>query len=571
MKKQFLCILFFYCLRLIAYDITEISLEQIFNTAHIASDEELQLINRRCKELNLNLFFIRDENSNQPHAYIEFRGNIISIPQELLASIYTSLTTQDNNAYRIAKVRTFTPETSLCIEEIEATNARVQECNKTFETLLHQKIDHDRTPRIAVCCSGGGIRACVATAGFLKGLDQEGLWNTITYLAGLSGSTWAIAPYEISDNDNFKDFHPILLDRIVHGFMNKPPKEMIKDIAEALPTIAELLIRKLIFRDTPNIIDVYGFCLAETLLSEKDSCLNTTLVHQQKNVVKGQRPYPLYTAIVPHNDGIRYDWITFSPYEIMSDDFASGVPTWAFGRSFENGISTNKAPALPLGFCMGIWGSAISVSFEEFYNLILDSLEPKAVFAALKFLAQETTIGDIRIFPAIIRNYTYKMKDLPRSEKERNTVVDAGISINLPLPPLLNIDRNVDIIIMMDASADVLGAQQLRFAERYAADHNLPFPRIDYNGINDRPFSIFDDGFYSPAPIIIYVPMVKNANYSTTFDPQDHLQPGGFLNTGNFDYSIEQAKLLSGLLEQSAHELKPALLEVMKKVIKRKS
>ena len=571
MKKQILLLFLWCCTTLAGQDASEISLAQIFNATRVNSDIELQLLNRRCKELDLALFFRRIDNSNEIEACIEFRGNILTIPRDLLQTIYIHLNSIDSYSISTAKVRVYDKNNLISNEEVVTTNARLQKCHDALEKVLGQKFNAGATPRIAICGSGGGLRAAISTAGLLKAFDEDGIFDAILYQAGVSGSTWTIAPYTLSDKDHFKDFHPLLLDRIVNGFMKKGPKEMFDDIQEALPTIAELMIRKLIFKDLPTLIDIYGFVLGETLLIEQDSNLHTGMHTMQKFVAQGQRPYPLLTAIVPHDDGTNYDWFTFSPHEVACDDYISGVPSWAFGRYFEKGASTNRAPHHPISFCLGVWGSAFSLSFYEFYMLTLQHLEPKSVFGPLlKELSQPSQFGDFRIFPAIVRNFTYKMPNLPRSEFQMNTLVDAGISINLPMPPLLNPGRKVDIIIVCDASGDVLGAQQLYFAQKYAINHNLPFPAIDYNGISNRPFSVFDDGPGSPAPIIIYVPMVKNPNYSTTFDPQDHLQKG-FLNSGNFDYSLDQAHLLSGLLETAAHELKPTLLNVLKTVIQRKS
>jgi len=41
------------------------------------------------------------------------------------------------------------------------------------------------------------------------------------------------------------------------------------------------------------------------------------------------------------------------------------VKTWAFGRKFENGISTDFAPEQPLEFYLGIFSSAMNSSLER--------------------------------------------------------------------------------------------------------------------------------------------------------------------------------------------------------------
>lgn len=47
-----------------------------------------------------------------------------------------------------------------------------------------------QVPVIAVAGSGGGFRAMVAFSGVMKALFESGVLDCVTYVAGLSGSTW---------------------------------------------------------------------------------------------------------------------------------------------------------------------------------------------------------------------------------------------------------------------------------------------------------------------------------------------------------------------------------------------
>jgi hypothetical protein len=60
---------------------------------------------------------------------------------------------------------------------------------------LYGDISQKKTPSIACVFSGGGYRAMLCALGSLYGLEQEKLLPCITYTVGLSGSTWAIAPW----------------------------------------------------------------------------------------------------------------------------------------------------------------------------------------------------------------------------------------------------------------------------------------------------------------------------------------------------------------------------------------
>ena len=549
----------------------EVTLKDIFLTRHIQSQEELDNLNQKCRDLDLALSFETDAQGNRI-AHLDIRGIDFLIPQKLLEQIYNTLS--QNNPYHnmVATVRPLKKDFSICPEEISTIASRLVYCHGALEKLIGSKFPVSKTPNIAICCSGGGIRATLSTAGFMKGLDDIGALDTVSYMAGLSGSTWAIGSWMLDPN-NFDLFYGELIERIVSGFFNKSLEQRLQEIMTTLPNIAEYFLKKLIFKEIPSIIDVYGYCLALTLLDHNlvtADYFSIDLADQQ-HFLSNRRPFPLYTAVIPHEDAVHYSWLAFSPFEVSCCELKSAVKTWAYGREFNKGVSVNNAPPMTLGFLMGLWGSAVSVSFEEVYMMMLDNLEPKSIFAPLKYLAQSTLVGNMRFFPAEIRNMNYNLTNMPLSNVARTTVVDAGIHFNLPLPPLLHPERDIDIIIICDASTNVLGAPELKRAEEWARENDMEFPYINYIGITDRNFTVFDDGPDHPEiPIVIYVPMVKNPNYALNFDPQDFLDATSFMNTFNFNYTKQEALAVGGLMQQSVHDLKNSLIRVIKRVIARK-
>lgn len=550
----------------------DVTFEDLFLRANLDSVDEIDSLNKKCIDLNLALSFEFDLRTHERTTYLTVRGSKIPIPQKLLEKIYALILQENTYNNKTAYVRVCDQSTSVGYEEKKIAAQRLTVCQKNIEKLLGKKITDAQTPRIAVCCSGGGVRAAISTSGFLYGLEQEQLLDTVLYASALSGGTWALGSWMYSP-DSLCDFYPACIKRIAEGFVHTSPREGLNELKNSLPTLANYLLKKLIYKEIPSVIDIYGYCLALTFFDQKlkDHYLTVDLADQQTFLQNGQRPIPLYAAIIPHNGQKEYSWLTFSPFEVTNTDFYAAVPTWSYGRKFNKGVSTTFAPPLTGGFLLGVWGSAISVSCEEFYNLVLDNLEPKAVFAPLKKLIQAMNIGDVRLFDAQIRNVTYGISQFPYATEKRTSVVDAGIDINLPLPPLLTTDRKVDIIIICDASGDVVGAPELKCAETWARENNIPFPKINYQGITDRPYTIFDDGKGSHTPIIIYIPMVYNPKYSTLFDPQESMGFGQFLHTFNFDYSEPQALTLSGLFVEAVHELKTDLIKIIQTVIDRKA
>lgn len=526
---------------------------------------DIDLFNERCREFDLELVAVQKD--DEVEAYSSYRGINFVVPKQLFEKLYHEVMQHDPFNKIVASIRSFDSGTISPGEKIASVNRDIA-CKAALEKILNMSIDIKKMPRIAVCCSGGGIRALVSSAGFLNGFAKNGFLDFVHTICALSGSTWPLAAW-MQSGKSFADFYSILLDRLVKGFFNTTSKEAVEELMMSVPELTEYFIKKFIFKEVPTIIDFYGYCLALNLTdqSKMGNYTQDSLAYQQQMVDAGKFPIPVYTSIIPDKNG-NHSWVTFSPYEVGCLDLESGVPSRFFGREFNKGVSVNNAPALPLGFLMGVWGSAISISFKELYNMMLSKLKPETLFEPLKLLAKETVMGDLRFFPAYIHNYTYGSKDLPMSQNQQNILIDAGIACNIPVVPLLNADRGIDIIIILDASGDILGAPELKIAEKYARNHKLPFPKIDYSSINKQPYSIFDDG--AGVPVVLYIPMIKNNSYDSSFDPQNYLGTFGFMNTFNFDYSKKEAEQLAGLFEYAAKQIQNDLIKVIKTVMNRK-
>ncbi len=492
------------------------------------------------------------------------------VQRTILETIYNSVISTNPYKDRIATVRTFDRFT-LCQDENSTISKRATFCKNAVEKLLNRKIAENQLPRIGFCFSGGGIRAAVSADGFMKGLSKTGILDTGLYAAALSGSTWLLAPW-ITSGKRYEDFADELLVRISNGIIGKKLSEQIYDLTSFSSVIISTFLRRIAFEELPTVIDIYGLMLGLTLLgpNEKKQLLHLDLTSQAPHINQGQAPFPLYSAVYVKNgdNAPSYEWVEFSPFEVTCYDQNAAAPAWAFGRKFEKGASKNAAPSLPLCYLMGIWGSAISISCGELFGMIVNKLEPQALFDPLKQLLNATTVGDIRIFPAIVRNPTYHLEQSHDQLVKAHTIIDAGIPCNIPLPPLLH--RNLDIIIIGDFSSDLEDANELRRAEKYARTHNLPFPKINYEGISTRTYTIFGNA-NGNAPIVVYIPLVKNTRYLADFDPIKLMGIGHFMNILNLNYSIDQAKTLAGLTEFTVTEMKQLLTKLIAHVVDKKT
>lgn len=504
------------------------------------------------------------------------------------------------HAYRStpASVR-YTKDDDIPHEEEQFVNRRAIAAQRGLKKLLGKNVPKNRMPTIALAFSGGGFRAMTATLGFLKGAQDIGLLDSSYYMAGLSGSSWAIAPWLASK----KSVHDYLTDLSVRLKGGIEPLSPSKDL---IKTLLAVFITKFLYGQTITAMDIYGAVLANLLLRHiGENGLSLTLSDTHKASAEGRWPLPIYTAV--ETTVTPYEWMEVTPFEIGSSYLKSYVPVWSFGRKFSNGISTPDrlgfAPEQTLGYFLAVFGSAFEVSLKdviahsaEIIDMLMIHLEQlpdvfdeyfgKSMYYRLTYAALQATLpkllenffkdldeyihssslSNARLIPDLQPNFTYDVDGSPLADQETLTMVDAGIAFNLPIPPLLRPARNVDVIIAYDTSSAIAsqGAISLRKAEQYARNHDLKFPAIDYVKAGKQLVSVFKDPNDPEVPTVIYFPLINNPAYSSTFTVEKCMATS-YCATTNFDYSVDQVNELAGLaeftLKQHADVIRKAIQE----------
>jgi phospholipase A2 len=411
---------------------------------------------------------------------------------------------------------------NLCDEEKEFRRQRQKKVAKALSSYLNipeEDIHPDDVPVIAMCGSGGGLRALVAGTGSYLAAQEAGLWDCVTYTAGVSGSCWLQTLYHSSiAQRNFDKLVDHLKSRLgVH--IAFPPAAL--ELLTTAPTNKFLLsgfVEKL--KGDPGadfgLVDIYGMLLAARLLVPRGelgvSDADFKLSNQRANLVNGSHPLPIYTAVrheIPildeANDKAKshptpeqlvkesreeawFQWFEFTPYEFFCEELNAGIPTWALGRHFNAGRSEVTADNLPIPEVripnlMGVWGSAFCATLSHYYKEIRPLVRGLAGFGGIDSLIQGKNQDLIKVHPidpAGIPNFVIGMKDqLPDSCPEsifRNDhlrLMDAGMSNNLPIYPLIRPGRDVDVIVAFDASADVKQENWLSVVDGYARQRGV--------------------------------------------------------------------------------------------------
>ncbi|KAH8705766.1 putative phospholipase A2 [Talaromyces proteolyticus] len=407
----------------------------------------------------------------------------------------------------------------LCGEELAFRKKRQAHSIKALAKYLNLKEDEihpDDVPIIAMCGSGGGLRALVAGTGSYLAAQDAGLWDCVTYTAGVSGSCWLQTLYNSSITG--RDFNKLVdhLKSRLGVHIAFPPKVLY--LLTTAPTNKYLLgglVEKL--KGDPQsdfgLVDIYGLLLAARLLvprGELDlSDRNLKLSNQRDYIQDGSSPLPIYTAVrheIPDIHKTEYkghraaeeieieakkeawfQWFEFTPYEFFCEEFGAGIPMWAVGRHFADGKSVPldqyAVPELRVPALMGIWGSAFCATLAHYYKEIRPVVKGLAGFGGIDSLIEGKNEELIKVHPfdpASIPNYVLGMKNkLPPSCPEsvlgttNLELMDAGMSNNLPIYPLLRPGRDVDIIVAFDASADVKQENWLSVVDGYARQRGI--------------------------------------------------------------------------------------------------
>ncbi len=423
----------------------------------------------------------------------------------------------------IAYVATVRIGKDLCQAEKEFRQRRRRYTSRALARYLdipEDEVDPEDVPTIALCGSGGGLRAMVAGCGSYLSAKEAGLFDCVTYTAGVSGSCWLQALYYSSIG---KQNYQRIIDHLKYRIGTHiafPPAAL--ELLTTAPTNKFLLsgfVEKLKGdpRADVGLVDIYGILLAARLLVPRhDLEVDNTdlkLSNQRAHLVSGKQPLPIYTAVrheipleeVASKEGPLsaadmeatkekakreswFQWFEFTPYEFFCEELEAGIPSWGLGRRYQNGRSVPHErnlhlPEYRLPLLLGIWGSAFCATLAHYYQEIRPLVQGFTGFIGLDGLIEGRNDDLTKVHPidpASIPNFVLGLRDqlpptCPESifQSDHLQLADAGMSNNLPLYPLLREGRDVDILIAFDSSADIRAGNWLSVADGYAKQRGV--------------------------------------------------------------------------------------------------
>ncbi len=401
--------------------------------------------------------------------------------------------------------------------------------------------------------SGGALQAFDSreenstTAGHLGGLLQAS-----TYLAGLSGGGWLVGSIYVNNFTTISDLLHSPSTSSVWDFGNSifkgPAKNgsRILDSAKYFDEITQLVSDKVKAGFQTSITDYWGRALSYQLINATDGGPGYTWssIALGQNFVSGETPMPLLVAdgrapgetVISANSTV----FEFSPWELGTFDptVYGFAPLQYLGSNFSGGVLLSGRKCVQgfdnAGYVMG--------TSSSLFNSFLLNVDAHGVPDIAKTFVKKTlqvlnsTNNDIADYDPN-PFFGFQNNTNLNSQSQHLTLVDGGEDLqNIPLHPLIQPIRQVDIIFAVDSSADTKflwpnGTSLVATYERSLTNisNGTSFPAVpDTNsfvnlGLNARPtfFGCNSSNTTSPTPLVVYIPnfpYVYQSNVST-FDP----------------------------------------------------
>ena len=411
----------------------------------------------------------------------------------------------------VSQQRTVSPLTPLSPQEVDATRKRKAKADLAMRELLSRGSEADLPmPTIGVLFSGGGWRAMESGVGFLDGLREQGLLDTVTYMAGLSGGSWLLYQW-LAGTGGFNPFHNDIVrppkgcaataaaprpvpdpwlyggkyDSTIHkldGLIKMRDPSHVDQAIEHKRTVAsgmasgmlacagwvtdaDLTIPKVLLSgEGKSWQDKWGKFLSRDLLywisddDDERQAFSLESVASDPDVNNGNKPVILCTCIA---DGRQeadrlYDWVDITPWTTRRTDPApASFATSGVRAAIEDPIAQKSFSSLAMCQLMAICGSAFAMDF---------TLAPPAVQPLLVKLGFSSQTPK-PVIPGTSTPALGAHEDDP-SVLSLGMLRDAGICFNVPFPALLRNHggRHCDIIVVHDASCGATTARELQVA-----------------------------------------------------------------------------------------------------------
>uniref|UniRef100_A0A8C0GI17 Phospholipase A2 n=1 Tax=Chelonoidis abingdonii TaxID=106734 RepID=A0A8C0GI17_CHEAB len=520
----------------------------------------------------------------------------------------------------------------LCVEEQDFLRKRKKVVAASLKKVLQleEDLQDDEVPVVAFMTTGGGTRAMTAMYAHLLSIQKLNVLDCISYISGLSGTTWTMSNLYEDPDWSQKDMEASVSDARKHVIKNKFLACFSVDRLKYY--VKELQQRK---QEGHKICftDLWGLIIEAMLHDGEDQ---HKLTDQQQALTHGQNPLPIYLVLNVKDKISNQDfreWMEFTPYEVGLLKYGAFIRAENFGSEFFMGRLMKKLPESRICFLEGIWSSVFSlnlmdawyISFEseEFWHKwtqdrVIDIEEEPVLPTRPSTLTTRvvsppdslsTVFRDVLMLrPAVseIHNFlkgcqmhnNYLENEFSRwkdceldchpnqltGTADHLALVDTAFVFETSYPPLMRPERKVDLILHFNYSSGSQIAPLIK-ASKYFSEQGIPFPKIvpgEEEAKSPKECYIVGDKEGPETPVVLLFPLVNDTfrNYKAPGVKRspsemaegeiDVADINGSYNINNLRYSEEDFDKLAKLSYYNVQNNKDLILQALRIAVERK-
>ncbi|EGV66479.1 lysophospholipase [Yamadazyma tenuis] len=446
---------------------------------------------------------------------------------------------------------------------------------------------------IGLAFSGGGYRAMLTGAGEVLAMDGRytnankkalgGLLDSSTYIAGLSGGSWLVGTLALNNWISVDDILSGKLDiwNLEDSVFNPNGLNIFKTGSYYSDIGTSLSAKEEHFETT--LTDLWGRMLGyQFFTTDGGQNLTWSGIRNLSSFEDHTMPYPFVVAD-SRNPQVRTITLNSTVYEITPYEFGSWDPsvrsfvdTQYIGTNLDNGQPNSSSECVVNFDNGGFVLASSSTIFNQLLTKAKDQKLTKYLYGAIEKVMGLLSSTDIDVA-------LYEPNPFYRSEYADNEVITGNSTMNLvdggeddqniPLYPLVQPKRGVDVILAFDSSSDTPtgwpNGSALIHTYRRQFGHQgkgtpIPYMPSSYEefldqGLNERPvffgcnaseldplveLSGNKDINTTDVPLIVYVPNIhqsydsNTSSFKLTYDEDEKLAmiKNGFeiASRGNF-------------------------------------
>ncbi|KAF4787942.1 cytosolic phospholipase A2 epsilon-like protein [Turdus rufiventris] len=412
----------------------------------------------------------------------------------------------------------------LCVQEQDFIRKRKKVAAAALKDILQleEDLQDDEVPVVAIMTTGGGTRALTAMYAHLLSVQEMNVLDCVSYITGLSGTTWTMSNLYEDPYWSQKDLKETLNDARKHVLKNKFVTCFAPD---RLKYYLEELYQRKQEGHQLCFTDLWGLII-ETMLHDKEDCHKLT--DQQQALNQGQNPLPIYLSLNVKDkisDQDFREWVEFTPYEVGFPKYGAFIRAEDFGSEFFMGHLMKKVPESRICFLE---------DDEALFPTRPNELDTRVVCPPDSFSEIFRDVAMLRPAASEIHNFLKgfqinnnylesefsKWKDCELDSQPNHLttatdyliLIDTAFAFATSYPPLMRPERKVDVILHFNYSS---GSQTgpLKDASKYFAKQGIPFPTKvpdDQETPHLKECYIVGEEESPETPIVIFFPLVND-------------------------------------------------------------